>query len=123
MTESFQNGLPNSRVNIRFYFSTCRTIKKIELPLRLMVAADLSNGLLTAALSVYEKGNVNNNNFNAILSEYSQKGNLTVKNSLADDGSENNIGLTFCTSRWKAWASTHYRVDGCRNPGHKARGN
>jgi predicted component of type VI protein secretion system len=88
-----------------------------------MVAADLSNGLLTAALSVYEKGNVNNNNFNAILSEYSLKENLTVKNSLADDGSENNIGLTFCTSRWKTWASTHYRVAGCRNPGHKVRGN
>nr|VUD32254.1 type VI secretion protein [Raoultella sp. NCTC 9187] len=52
-----------------------------------MVAADLSNGQLTAALSVCEKDNVNNNNFNAILSEYSLKENLTVKNSLADDGS------------------------------------
>lgn len=79
MAESFQNELPNSCVNIRFYFSTCRAINKIELPLRLMVAADLSNGQLTAALSVYEKGNVNNNNFNAILSEYSQKGILPLR--------------------------------------------
>lgn len=123
MTESFPNGLSNLRVDIMFYFSTCRPFKKIELPLRLMVAGDLSNGQLTASLSVREKGNVNNNNFNAILSEYSPKGSLTVKNNLADDDSENSIGLTFYTSRWKAWASTHYGVAGCRNPGHRTRGN
>lgn len=86
MAESFQNWVSNSRVNIKFYFSMCRASKKIELPLNLMVAVDLSNGQLTAPLSACEKDNVNKNNFNAILSEYSPKGNFTVKNSLADDG-------------------------------------
>ncbi len=123
MAESFQNWVSNSRVNIKFYFSMCRASKKIELPLNLMVAGDLINGQLTAPLSACEKDNVNKNNFNAILSEYSPKGNFTVKNSLADDGSENNISLTFCTSRWKSWMTAHYGVAGCRNPGHKGRGN
>lgn len=52
--------------------------------------------LCTFALSEREKIDVNKNNFNAVLSEYSPKVNLTVENTLAGDGSEENISLTFC---------------------------
>lgn len=41
------------------------------------------------------KVNLNKNNFDSVLSEYSPKVNLTVKNTLAGDGSEDNISLTF----------------------------
>lgn len=46
-------------------------------------------------ISEREKIDVNKNNFNAVLSEYSPKVNLTVENTLAGDGSEENISLTF----------------------------
>lgn len=59
------------------------------------MAGDFSNGLETAPLSDRGKVNLNKNNFDAVLSEYSPKVNLTVKNTLADDGSEDNISLIF----------------------------
>ncbi|MEG2040926.1 MAG: type VI secretion system contractile sheath small subunit, partial [Hafnia sp.] len=48
-----------------------------------------------APLSERKKTNLNKNNFDSVLSEYSPKVNLVVKNTLADDGSEENISLTF----------------------------
>lgn len=69
--------------------------KKTELPLKLLVAGDFSNGQETAPLSEREKVNVNKNNFNSVLSEFSPSVNLTVENTLAGDGSEENINLTF----------------------------
>jgi type VI secretion system protein ImpB len=87
-----------------------------------MIAGYLSHGQASSPLS--EGGyNVNKNNFNTILSEYSQKGNIIVKNTLADDGRENNISLKSRTSRNKAWTSTRHGVPGCRNLGCKVRGN
>ncbi|GDH22504.1 type VI secretion system protein ImpB [Escherichia coli] len=59
------------------------------------MAGDFSNGQETAPLSDRGKVNLNKNNFDAVLSEYSPKVNLTVKNTLADDGSEDNISLIF----------------------------
>ena len=49
----------------------------------------------SAPLSERKKVDLNKNNFDSVLSEYSPNVNLTVKNTLADDGSEDNISLTF----------------------------
>ncbi len=46
-------------------------------------------------MSERKKVDLNKNNFDSVLSEYSPNVNLTVKNTLADDGSEDNISLTF----------------------------
>ena len=67
----------------------------MELPLKLLVAGDFSNGQDTAPIFEREKVNITKNNFDSVLSEYSPKVNLTVKNTLADDGGEDNIQLTF----------------------------
>ncbi|KMK01307.1 type VI secretion protein, partial [Pluralibacter gergoviae] len=48
-----------------------------------------------APLSEREKVNINKNNFDAVLSDYSPQVNLTVENTLAGDGREENIRLTF----------------------------
>ncbi|EBS1324041.1 type VI secretion system contractile sheath small subunit [Salmonella enterica subsp. enterica serovar Muenchen] len=95
MSDSFQNEVPKARVNLKLDLHTGGAGKKTELPLKLLVAGDFSHGQESAPLSEREKVSVNKNNFDSVLSEYSPKVNLTVKNTLADDGSEENISLKF----------------------------
>lgn len=95
MADSFQNEVPKARINLKLDLHTGGASKKTELPLKLLVAGDFSHGQESALLSERKKVNLNKNNFDSVLSEYSPKVNLTVKNTLADDGSEDNISLTF----------------------------
>lgn len=95
MSDSFQSEVPKARINLKLDLHTGGATKKTELPLKLLVAGDFSNGQEDASLSERGKVNINKNNFDAVLSEYSPKINLTVKNTLADDGSEENISLAF----------------------------
>ena len=95
MADSFQNEVPKARINLKLDLHTGGASKKMELPLKLLVAGDFSNDQDAAPISEREKVNITKNNFDSVLSEYSPKVNLTVKNTLADDGSEDNISLTF----------------------------
>lgn len=95
MSESFQNEVPKARINLRLDLHTGGAQKKIELPLKLLVTGDFSNGEEARPLSERKKVDINKNNFNSVLSEFSPAVNLTVKNTLADDGSEENIRLAF----------------------------
>lgn len=95
MSESFQNEVPKSRINLKLYLHTGGAGKKSELPLKLLIAGEFSNGQSDLSLSERKKINVNKNNFDAVLAEYSPAVNLTVKNTLADEGSEEKISLTF----------------------------
>ncbi|WHQ76459.1 type VI secretion system contractile sheath small subunit [Pantoea sp. Lij88] len=92
---SFQSEIPKARINLKLDLHTGGVSKKTELPLKLLVAGDFSNGQESASLSERQKVNLNKNNFDSVLSEYSPKVNLTVKNTLADDGSENSVSLIF----------------------------
>ncbi|HDR2686182.1 TPA: type VI secretion system contractile sheath small subunit [Enterobacter ludwigii] len=92
---SFQSEIPKARINLKLDLHTGGASKKTELPLKLLVAGDFSNGQETAPLSERKKVNLNKNNFDSVLSEYSPIVNITVKNTLAGDGSEDNINLTF----------------------------
>ncbi|MDI6537297.1 type VI secretion system contractile sheath small subunit [Pantoea ananatis] len=95
MTDSFQSEVPKARINLKLDLHTGGASKKTELPLKLLVAGDFSNGQESAPLPERKKVNLNKNNFDAVLSEYSPKLNLTVKNTLTDDDSEENISLSF----------------------------
>lgn len=95
MSNSFQNEIPKARVNIKLDLHTGGAQKKIELPLKLMVMGDYSNGKDNRPLSEREKVNINKNNFNSVLAEFSPSLNLTVENILAGDKSEENIFLNF----------------------------
>ncbi|WP_312948349.1 type VI secretion system contractile sheath small subunit [Superficieibacter sp.] len=95
MADSFQNDVPKARINLKLDLHTGGASKKTELPLKLLVAGDFSNGQESAPLSERKKVNLHKNNFDSVLSEYSPKVNLTVKNTLAGDGSEDTISLTF----------------------------
>ncbi|PVZ77603.1 type VI secretion system contractile sheath small subunit [Serratia sp. S1B] len=95
MSNSFQNEIPKARINLKLSLHTGGAQKKTELPLKLLVAGDFSHGQETASLSEREKVNINKNNFNSVLQDYSPSVNLAVENTLAGDGSEENIRLTF----------------------------
>lgn len=94
MSESFQNEIPRARVNIKLDLVTGGARKKIELPLKLLSVGDFSNGKAKGTLSEREKLNINKNNFNSVLAELNPEISLTVKNTLANDGSEENVKLS-----------------------------
>lgn len=95
MADSFQSEIPKARVNIRLDLHTGGAQKKVELPLKLLAVGDFSNGKAEGSLSEREKINVNKNNLNSVLAELTPQMNLTVKNTLVNDGSEENIQLQF----------------------------
>lgn len=95
MSNSFQNEIPKARVNIKLDLHTGGAQKKVELPLKLMVMGDYSNGKENRPLSEREKVNINKNNFDSVLAEYHPSLNLTVENTLAGDRSEENVSLSF----------------------------
>ncbi|RZM87685.1 MULTISPECIES: type VI secretion system contractile sheath small subunit [unclassified Escherichia] len=95
MSDSFQREIPKARINLKLDLHTGGASKKMELPLKLLIAGDFSNGQESAPLSERKKVNLNKNNFDAVLFDYSPEVNLIVKNTLADDDSEDSIKLTF----------------------------
>ncbi|MDR0806465.1 MAG: type VI secretion system contractile sheath small subunit [Enterobacteriaceae bacterium] len=95
MADSFQNEVPKARVNIKLDLHTGGAQKKVELPLKLVVMGDYSNGQEQRPLSEREKVNINKNNFNSVLTEFSPSLKLTVENTLAADGSDENVNLSF----------------------------
>ncbi len=95
MSNSFQNEIPKARVNIKLDLHTGGAQKKVELPLKLVVMGDYSNGREQRPLSEREKVNINKNNFNSVLADFSPSLNLSVENTLAGDGSEENVSLSF----------------------------
>jgi len=95
MSDSYQNEIPKARINLKLDLHTGGAQKKTELPLKLLVTGDFSHGKETAALSERSKININKNNFNSVLADYSPAVQLTVENTLAADGIEENVNLTF----------------------------
>ncbi|MFU9138102.1 type VI secretion system contractile sheath small subunit [Erwinia tasmaniensis] len=95
MSNSYQSEIPKARVNIQLSLHTGGAQKKVELPLKLMVVGDYSNGAVQRPVSERETVSINKNNFDNVLSEYSPSVNLSVENTLAGDGSEENVSLSF----------------------------
>ncbi|WP_445493457.1 type VI secretion system contractile sheath small subunit [Photorhabdus sp. SF281] len=95
MAQSFQNEIPKARVNIKLDLHTGGARKKVELPLKLLVMGDYSYGRDNRPLSEREKISINKNNFDSVMAEFSPALNLTVQNTLAEHGGEENIALTF----------------------------
>lgn len=95
MSDSFQNEIPKARVNLKLSLHTGGAQKKVELPLKLLVTGDFSNGEDQRPLSEREKIDVNKNNFDNVLSEFSPSVKLTVENTLAGESSGEDIHLIF----------------------------
>lgn len=95
MAESFQNEVPKARVNIKLDLHTGGAQKKVELPLKLLVMGDYSNGQSTGPLAERTKVSIDKNNFNSVLAELNPQAKLAIENTLAGDGSELPIDLDF----------------------------
>lgn len=95
MADTFQNEVPKARINLKLSLHTGGAQKKIELPLKLLTVGDFSNGKENRPLSEREKIDINKINFDSVLSEFNPEVKLTVKNTLADDGSEESVKLSF----------------------------
>lgn len=95
MSSSYQNELPKARINLKLDLHTGGTQKKVELPLKLLVMGDFSNGQAMAPLAEREKVNITKNNFDAVMAELRPQARINVENKLAGDGSEMAVDLDF----------------------------
>jgi type VI secretion system protein ImpB len=93
--DSFQREIPKSRVSITLDLHTGGAQKKVELPLKLLVAGDFSASKEQAPLAERKKTKIDKNNFDAVLSDYSPQLKVTAANTLVDDGSELPVSLSF----------------------------
>lgn len=94
-SSSFQNEVPKARVNIKLDLHTGGAQKKVELPLKLLVMGDYSNGTEQRPLSERSKIDINKNNFNSVLSEFQPNIKMAVPDTLAADGTDTAVSLTF----------------------------
>lgn len=94
-SNSFQNEVPKARVNIKLELHTGGAQRKVELPLKLMVMGDYSNGREQRALSARSKVDINKNNFDSVLAEFSPTLKVSVENTLLGDASETVAELSF----------------------------
>lgn len=94
-SSSFQNEVPKARVNIKLDLHTGGAQKKVELPLKLLVMGDYSNGTEQRPLSERSKIDINKNNFNSVLSEFQPSIKMAVPDTLAADGTDTVVSLTF----------------------------
>ncbi len=94
-SNSFQNEVPKARVNIKLDLHTGGAQKKVELPLKLMVMGDYSNGREQRPLSARTKVGIDKNNFDSVLAEFSPALKLSVANTLVDDAGDTSVELDF----------------------------
>ncbi|CAI8801326.1 type VI secretion system contractile sheath small subunit [Pseudomonas sp. IT-P176] len=92
-SSSFQNEVPKARINIKLDLHTGGAQKKVELPLKLMVMGDYSNGQELRPLSQRTKINVDRNNFDSVLAEFAPDLKMAVPYTLTQDGSQTVIEL------------------------------
>lgn len=95
MSDSFQREIPKARVNISVDLHTGGAKKRVELPFKMLVVGDYSAGREAAPLAEREKVNINKNNFDAVLSDFHPSAKLVVENTLAGDGSDTTVDLSF----------------------------
>lgn len=97
MSASYQNELPKARIDLKLDLHTVGAHKKVELPLKLLVMGDFSNGQDTRAVAEREKVDINKHNFDAVLADYHPVARFVVDNKLARDGSDIAVDIGFAS--------------------------
>ncbi len=93
MADSFQKEIPKARVNITLDVETNGAKKKVELPLKMVVAGDFSSGKAQGLLAEREKINVNQNNVNDVMAALAPEIDCVIPNKIHNDGSELRVKL------------------------------
>lgn len=94
MADSFQNEVPRARVNIALDLETGGASVKKELPMKLLVMGDFSNGKGEGDVSERERVNITSSNLEQVMSDLAPEMNYSVPNRIKDDGSEIKVSLT-----------------------------
>jgi type VI secretion system protein ImpB len=94
-SNSFQNEIPRSRVNITLELDEADANKRTELPLKMLVLGDYSNGQSQGRVADRERVYVDRQNVESVINEFSPRVSYQVPNKLANDGSEIDVDLTF----------------------------
>jgi len=95
MPKSFQNEVPRARVNITLNLDNAGARRRTELPLKMLVMGDYSRGRAEARLRERERIAVSRDNLESVLAELAPRLRLNALDTLADDGSEVEVDLTF----------------------------
>ena len=92
---SYQSEIPKARINLQLDVHTGDAQKKQELPLKMVVAGDFSNGRETAPLSERNKININKLNLQQVVAEFAPSVSFDVKHTHDGEETEEKINLTF----------------------------
>lgn len=94
-TESFQNEIPPSRINIRYVKDTGGAREEIELPLKLLITGDFNMRPDDTTLEDRKKLSVDKNNFQAVMKEQNLGLDLVVPDTLKGGDEEMAVKLKF----------------------------
>ena len=95
MADSFQNEIPKARVNITLDLETGGARKKLELPMKMLAIGDFSGGKTKGRVADRERININKENLEQVLSDFSPEANFSVDNAIKNDGTEIGVKLKF----------------------------
>lgn len=96
MSDSFQNEIPRARVNIALDLETGGATVKKELPLKLLVMGDFSNGKGEGELSERQRVNITSSNLEQVMEDMAPGAKFSVPNRISDDpDSEISVDLSF----------------------------
>jgi type VI secretion system protein ImpB len=95
MSDSYQKEIPKARINLSLDVETGGHQKKMELPLKMLVMGDFSNGKTKGKIADRQRININKNNFESVMADLAPSVRFDVPNLLDKDGSEFSIDLAF----------------------------
>ncbi len=95
MSDSYQKEIPKARINLSLDVETGGNQKKTELPLKMLVMGDFSNGKTKGKVADRQRIDINKNNFESVMADLAPTTRFEVPNLLAKDGSDLTIDLAF----------------------------
>jgi type VI secretion system protein ImpB len=99
MSDSYQKEIPKARINLSLDVDSGGHRKKVELPLKMLVLGDFSNGKTKVRVADRQRININKNNFESVMADLAPGTRFDVPNQLAKDGSEISVELAFKSLR------------------------
>jgi len=94
MTDTFQKEIPRARVNISLELETNGASTSKELPLKMLVVGDYSNGKNQQELEERERVPISKNNLDQVLKNTAPQAKFLVDNKITGEGSIG-VDLTF----------------------------
>ncbi len=93
MAGSFQNEIPPARINLKLDVGKGNAKKKIELPLKMLVAGDFSGKQHDERIGDREKISVDKNNFTQVMESMDLNLKYNVENKLSEEGGDMSVDL------------------------------